>query len=470
LAVKNDFGDDLNMTTKQLELTSLYISTFFVRLGFGAALILFDWTLVWGVEHAYGYENASSASAILLTTFAGITFLIAEVMFTGYYGNRSDSIGAKPVLIFATFGAAFALLSYAPAPFFYSYFRDNATTAIILMVLYLAAAHFLHGIFAAAGVSPGLGLVNHLSTHQNRALRMAWYNNAILYGRAAGMTFGGFLWITFGVDMFGLTISEQARRISFTFPVLFGVLLLAALIVYFGLTDPPKRSQPKPFSLKEDIMIAFRVMTEPARRPLLLPWLSIAGLVGSASLWGPSVAFRASEHAGDERGFTALMPITVIVVALAFPAPFWGWYADHYSRVQTLQMGVLGLPAMFVGLFIAYPFAYENASISNPILLSSIMPGLMLLSALVPVLMGKLGDTADHTANDHGHVMSGYHFAIAGGEILGILFGGLFISLFAVLQELGLFNNHGTALVTGFLIFEVGLIISTIVGIYRLPD
>ncbi|MDM8520849.1 MFS transporter [Anaerolineales bacterium HSG6] len=460
----------MNISNINRELVFLFISTFFVRVGFGASLILFDWTMVWGVEHSYGYENASSASAILLTTFAGITFLIAEVIFTGYYGNRSDSIGAKPVLFFATIGSAFALLSYAPSPFFYSYFQDHVNLAILMLVLYMAITHFLHGVFAAAVVSPGLGFVNFLSTAQNRTYNMAWYNNAILYGRAAGMTLGGLLWIWFGVDHVGLTISEQAWRIFWTFPVLFVILLLAAIIVYFGLTNSIKHSEPKPFSIKNDMLIAFQVMMEPVRRPLLLPWLSIAALVGSASLWGPSVAFRASEHAGDERGLAALLPITLIVVALALPAPFWGWYADHKGRKQTLQIGILGLPVLFGGVFLVYPLLGDDVSLSNPILLMGMLPGLMLLSALVPVLMGKLGDTASDTANEHGHVMSGYHFAIASGEIFGMVFGGLFISLFSGLYQLGLFANQGNALIVGFLIFEVALIISTIVGILRLPS
>lgn len=425
---------------------------------------------MWGIEHAYGSENASSASAILLTAFAGITFLIAEVMFTGYYGNRSDSVGAKPVLIFATLGAAFALLLYTPSPFFYSYFHAEANIAILMLVTYLAITHFIHGIAAAAVVSPGLGFVNYLSTHHNRALHMAWYDNAILYGRAAGMTFGGLLWIGMGVDTLGLTIPEQSRQIALTFPVLFFILLVAASLVYWGLSEPPQNSKPQPLSIRRDMTIPFNVMMAPERRPLLIPWLSIAALIGSASLWGPSVAFRASEHAGDERGFTALLPIAVIVIALAFPAPFWGWYADHRGRKQTLEIGVLGLPLMLAGLFMAYYWVGDEASVSHPGMLLSIIPGLMLLSALVPVLMGKLGDTANHQAQEHGHVMSGYHFAIAGGEILGIVGGGLVISFFALLPGIGLFESQATALVTGFLAFQITLIGSTILGIFRLPD
>ncbi|GEM_PF-3729891 len=453
-----------------LELFFLYTSTFLLRVGFEASLILFDWMLVWGIEHSYGHENASSFSAILLTAFAGITFLVAEVMFTGYYGNRSDSVGAKPVILFATLGAAFALLMYTPSPFFYSYFSTHRMSAILLMVFYLATIHFVHGVVAAANVAPALGLVNHLSTSENRSLHMAWYDNAIFYGRAVGMTMGGLLWVSMGVDEKGLTLAEQAIQIAKTFPVLFVILLVDTLIVYFGLRDPQKITPPKPFSLKKDITIAFKVMLEPTRRKLLIPWLAIAALIGSASLWGPSIAFRASVDAGEKRGLDALLPITVVMIALALPAPLWGWYADHIGHKRILQLGILGLPSIGIGLLLGYPFFKGHASISNPILLLSIMPGLMLMSALAPVLMSKLGDTAKKDVHEDGHVMSGYHFTIASGEIMGILAGGIVIGLFAILHEIGLISNISTALVSGFLFFEVAMIVVAFVGIFRLPE
>ncbi len=456
--------------TPTLELIFLYASTFLLRVGFESSLILFDWMLVWGIEDAFGHENASSFSAILLTAFAGITFLVAEVMFTGYYGNRSDRVGAKPVILFATFGAAFALLMYAPASFIYSYFSHTRKTAILLLVLYLATVHFIHGVVAAANVAPALGFVNHLSTNKNRSLHMAWYDNAIFYGRAVGMTFGGFLWIGMGVDNPHLTLSDQAMQIAKTFPFLFVLLLIATLVVYFGLSHPQKTGDPKPFSLKEDITIAFRVMLEPSRRALLVPWLAIAALIGSASLWGPSVTFRASAETGGHRGLDALLPIMGVMIALALPAPLWGWYADQIGRKRVLQFGISGLPAMGIGLLLGFPFFRGQASISNPIVLLSIMPGLMLMSALAPVMMSRLGDTARQNVREDGHVMSGYHFVLAGGEILGILAGGIVIGLFAMFHEVGLIRHISTALVSGFLFFEVAMLLTAFIGIWRLPE
>ena len=75
----------------------------------------------------------------------------------------------------------------------------------------------------------------------------------------------------------------------------------------------------------------------------------------------------------------------------------------------------------------------------------------------------------------NGEVMSGYHFVIATGEIIGILIGGIVIGLFSLLQKLsGLFGDsddaNGLAILTGFVLFELTLVLGMVIGILKLPD
>ena len=465
------------------EMIVLLVSTLLLRVGFGASLILFDWTLVWGIEHAFGIERTAGLEAILLTSFAGITYLIAEIMFTGYYGNRSDIIGAKPVVWLATIGGGVALIFYAPASLIFNFSLGlGAFFAIILLTLYLATIHFVHGVFASAKVAPTLGFINHLSDENNRAKNMSYFDNAILYGRVLGMITGGGLWIIFGVDAFGLSTQEQSIRIALATPILGLILFVAALLIKFGLSNPPTViKETKKFSLKDDISLAYSVMMQDSRRPLLLPWLSIAALIGSASLWGPSVAFRiasSSENAGSERGITALVPIMFILFSLALPAPIWGILADKLGNEKILKVGLFGTPVAFVGgLLVGFPFYYPGIANGDPILsniplLLAIAPTLFMFSAFVPVLLGSLGDTAEKGKKDDGHVMSGYHFIIATGEIIGILIGGIFIGVFAILPTLfpGLPGDQGTYILLGFLLFELILIIGIVVGVLKVPS
>ncbi|MCY3411896.1 MAG: MFS transporter [Candidatus Heimdallarchaeota archaeon] len=452
------------------QLVALYISTFLLRIGFAASLILFDWTLVFGIETHLGHEAASEFGPIFLTSFAAITFLIAEIMFTGYYGHRSDSTGVKPILLWATLGAAVVLVLYAPAPYFLL-LSDHGWTAVIYMVLYLALIHFLHGVVASGKVSPTLGFINYNSEDHNRALRMAWYDNAILYGRAVGMPFGGMLWFWMGVDEHGITYEEQVSRLARTFPVLGIILVISALLILFGINNTPKHTEVKPFSLKEDVTLAARVMLEPKRKPLLAPWLALAALIGSVSLWGPSIAFRSSE-AGEERSVDALIPIIVIIVALALPAPLWGKYADSHDRKSAMKLGISGMPLLGVGaLIFVLAGSPGGFDLSNFWFLAAIVPGIMVISALVPVLMGALGDTAEKGIHDDGQVMSGYHFIIALGEIIGILIGGIAIALFALLETAtGIFGGQSNALLGGFLLFELILLVVVIVGVLKIPQ
>lgn len=455
------------------ELIYLYLATFLLRTGFGGVILIFDWVLVWGIEHALGVENTTSTTAILIISFSAITYYLAEIGLTGYYGNKSDTVGVKPVIMYATVGGAITMLLYVPTPYIFSGI-SNMITALYLMTLYLAIIHFTHGIFASAKVAPTLGFINKVSSDENRALNMSFYDNAILYGRAFGIMLGGALWILMGVDSTN-SVEDQARLISFTFPVLSGIIFISALMIKFGIKDLNETKEKKDFSIKEDIRIAATVMLEPNRKPLLLPWLSIAALIGSASLWGPTVSYILSSSSdSSHRGWEALLPLMVILVGLALPAPLWGIYADRKGKKKTLKMGLFGLPiAGVLGLAVGYPFFKDDISLSNIYLLLSIVPATFMFSAMIPVLMGILGDTAEDKHD--GKVMSGYHFVIAFGEIIGILVGGLFIGFFGLLQSaFGWFGEgtegSGMAILIGFVLFELILVAGMIIGILKLPD
>jgi MFS family permease len=475
--------DQLKDVGSNKELWALLISTFLLRIGFAASLILFDWQLVWGIENTLGSDAVSEFGPIFLTAFASITFLIAEIFLTGYYGHRSDRTGVKPIILFATFGAAFVLLLYAPSTVILvraDKALNSAYLSLVIMVLYLAAIHFVHGIVASAKVSPTLGYINHYSTDNNRSLRMAYYDNAVLYGRAVGMPFGGFLWWIMGVEETDISVEEEARRIAWTFPILSVVLLVATLFIIFGIKNTPEEKEVAPFSIKEDISLAAKVMFDEKRKPLLVPWLALAALIGAVSLWGPSIAFR-TEGGDEERAISALIPVVIIVVALALPAPIWGKYADTHDRRSALNIGIAGLPVILIGALVGYPFYKDDLSLTNIPLLISIVPGIMLLSALVPVMMGALGDTAEHGGHEDGQVMSGYHFIIAAGEIIGILIGGLFIGIFAMIQSMtGWFGEKSdvegeigagdsNALLIGFMLFILILISLVVRGVLKIP-
>ncbi len=465
-----------NVISSRRELLYLYLSTFLLRTGFGGVILIFDWVLVWGIEHALGIENVASVQAILIITFSAITYYIAEIGLTGYYGNKSDKIGVKPVLMFATIGGAITMLLYSPTSLIFNLFNEftNPIVALYLMTLYIAVIHFVHGIFASAKVAPTLGYINRHSSDENRALNMGLYDNAILYGRAFGIMLGGLLWISFGVDS-GDTIAKQARLISFTFPVLAGIIFIAVILIHFGMNDIDLQDQSdQHFSLKEDLKIAATIMFEPKRRPLLLPWISIAALIGSASLWGPTVSFIISPSESVHRGIDALLPLLIILFGLALPAPLWGIFADRKGKKLTLLIGLIGLPVMgILGLKIGYPFYKDDISLSNIYLLISALPAAFMFSALIPVLMGILGDTAEDHSD--GKVMSGYHFVIATGEIIGIVVGGIVIASFSFIQKItGWFGEgvegNSNAILTGFVFFELIIVAGMIIGILRLPD
>lgn len=72
-------------------------------------------------------------------------------------------------------------------------------------------------------------------------------------------------------------------------------------------------------------------------------------------------------------------------------------------------------------------------SFTDPLFLILILPPFMCIAAFIPAFLGRLGDTGG--SSGHGAVISGYHFALAIGEMSGIFVGAIFYSFGLILFE-----------------------------------
>ena len=117
----------------------LYFSTFFLRVAFGALLLI----IAKYVPCETAYEGLLNVAII------AVPYPLAEMMTANYFGMLSDRIGRKRVIVAGTSLAAIIVLLYTLS-------ND---------VWYLATLHGIHGIGAAATIAPAIAMIaDHADT------------------------------------------------------------------------------------------------------------------------------------------------------------------------------------------------------------------------------------------------------------------------------------------------------------------
>ena len=142
----------------------LYLSTFLLRIAFGALLLLIS---------AY----VAGEDGLLKVAIIAVPYPLAEMVTANYFGILSDRIGRKTIIVFGTTLAAVIVTLYT---------LSNNTW-------YLAALHGIHGIGAAATVAPAIAMIADHADSCDRGRQMGWFDYATFLGYIIGAVVGGFM-------------------------------------------------------------------------------------------------------------------------------------------------------------------------------------------------------------------------------------------------------------------------------------
>ena len=271
----------------------LYISTFILRVAFGALLLLIS-----------VYVTGNQGSGLLNVAIIAVPYPLAEMLTANYFGQLSDRVGRKRVIVFGAILAAAIVALYT---------LSNNTW-------YLATLHGIHGIAAAATVAPAIAMIADHSLKSDRGRQMGWFDYSTLLGYIIGAVVGGIL-----VD---------AVNVIAGFFLISGMLAISgALLIAMVQKEPvAKRSDLRGFA-------QLRTVFKNKEVRLMFPiWLVVATLLGLALTYLPIIFI--SQHM---KGVTIGIMFAGAGVVLGLLQPFWGKMSDRFGRIPIMAYGVFSM-------------------------------------------------------------------------------------------------------------------------------
>jgi DHA1 family multidrug resistance protein-like MFS transporter len=349
----------------------LYVSTFFLRVAFGALLLL----IASYVPYETDYE------ALLNVAIIAVPYPFAEMLTANFFGTLSDRTGRKPVIVAGTALAASIVLLYT--------LSNN--------VWYLAAMHGIHGIGAAATVAPAIAMIADHAHCDDRGRQMGWFDYATFIGYIMGAVLGGFL-----IDLVGAKIG---------FLIVAGILTASAgLLVTFVRKEPACVKSESVLSLRS-LREVFKVREVRLMFPI---WLIIATLLGLAITYLPRIML--SE---DVSGSTIGLLFGAAGVALGLLQPFWGKVSDIVGRIPVMAYGVFSILGIILMVVFFGDYAFERVGDEIEFKLLGMIPlGIFGLGAgaFVPSALALMADSS--TKENYGATMGLYSFALGFGGFI----------------------------------------------------
>ncbi len=350
----------------------LYFSTFFLRVAFGALLLI----IAKYVPCETAYEGLLNVAII------AVPYPLAEMLTANYFGMLSDRIGRKRVIVAGTSLAAAIVLVYT--------LSNN--------VWYLATLHGIHGIGAAATIAPAIAMIADHADTCDRGRQMGWFDYATFLGYIIGAVVGGFL-----IDLVGAKVG---------FIIMASVLTSSALMLQLLVKKEHVRVKSESLMGLKSLKQVFRIREVRLMFPI---WLIIATLLGLAITYLPRIMLSA-----DVSGSTIGILFGAAGIALGLFQPFWGKVSDIVGRIPVMAYGVFSIfGVVIMALFFSdyiYTRVGEDEIAFN---LAGLIPlGILGLGvgAFVPAALALMADSSKE--NCYGATMGLYSFALGFGAFV----------------------------------------------------
>lgn len=348
----------------------LYISTFLLRLAFGALLIVI----------ANYIPGGSDYDKLLNVAIIAVPYPLAEMLTANYFGIKSDRMGRKNIIVAGTTLAGIVTILYT--------LSNN--------VAYLSVMHGIHGIGAAATVAPAIAMIADHADMNDRGRQMGWFDYSTFLGYIFGAVIGGF-----SIEYLG-----NIPAFLIIACALFGSALLLFKLVH---SEAP-RTKSVHYGNWHELKKVFKVKEV---REIFPIWLIIAILLGLAITYLPRIMLSEGVS-GSQIGIM----FALAGAALGLLQPFWGKLSDRVGRIPIMTYGIFSITGiiMMVLIFREETFTRTEDGISFGI---GIIPlGIFGLGAgaFVPSALAMITDCSDDSC--YGATMGLYSFALGFGAFV----------------------------------------------------
>jgi MFS family permease len=349
----------------------LYISTFFLRVAFGALLLL----LAKYVPCETDYEGLLNIAII------AVPYPLAEMLTANYFGILSDRMGRKPIIVLGTTLAASIILLYT--------LSDN--------VWYLAGMHGIHGIGAAATVAPAIAMIADHAESCDRGRQMGWFDYATFLGYIIGAVTGGFL-----IDLVGAKTG---------FVLIAGLLVISALMLQLFVKKEKVTVKSESLMAWHNLKKVFKIREVRLMFPI---WLIIATLLGLAITYLPRIMLSQ-----DISGSTIGLLFGAAGVALGLFQPFWGKVSDIVGRIPVMAYGVFCILGIIIMALFFADSIYTEVDGDIEFHIAGLIPLAILgvgVGAFVPAALALMADSSSEDC--YGATMGLYSFALGFGAFI----------------------------------------------------
>lgn len=353
-----------------MHLRVLYISTFILRLGFGALLIIIS-------NYVPG---ATPYDRLLNVAIVAVPYPLAEMATANYFGIKSDQLGRKKIIVAGTTLAAVVVVLYT--------FSNN--------VVWLGTMHGLHGIGAAATVAPAIAMIaDHADSH-DRGRQMGWFDYSTLLGYIFGAVLGGF----------AILYPNTASLL-----LIAGLLFLSAFLLWkFVLKEAPK-GKATVYGNWHALRKVFKVKEIREVFPI---WLIIAILLGLALTYLPIILLSANVS-----GPVIGLAFAAAGTALGLLQPFWGRVSDRFGRTPVMLYGILSITGIVIILLLFPSAVFTQDALGKfhfglgiiPLAICGLGAG-----AFVPSALAMMADFSSEES--YGATMGLYSFALGFGAFV----------------------------------------------------
>ncbi|MHA1345156.1 MAG: MFS transporter [Candidatus Heimdallarchaeaceae archaeon] len=476
-------NDDLYTQKRPtLSFIGILTSTFFLRVAFGSTTVLMP-------IYIFLHLQMEGWAANLSIIFVEITYALAVIISSGYFGFRSDVSDAKRWILLGTAAGGLILVGYGICALNWQGWIGIIPLANGLMIFGMSLFHFLHGLAGSMKVNASYGYISRFSVYETRATKMGFYNVAVSGGRSVGVILAGVLYNAFvgineltrteGGNIITYWVPSHPQRLAYLYLLFSFAIIISAVVVYFMIDKTKPVLEHEDYSLKQEMLMSWKLMTDKNRRGIVLPLLGTASIIGILNNWGFLILSIESNPAD------ASITTVVFTLSMGLPMALWGWLADKMGRRKALIVGVSGLLMMAVVIGIAFFGNFmtggqpwfdptsefdSNGFTSNWWILVLLVISLFLGSAYFPAISGRLGDSSSIGMKEerHGSTMSIQQTIISVSEIIGIIVGGITLTIvFAISNRTDNFAYNLVGLLVPIVLL---LILTTIASFLWPPD